>query len=225
MTLRSAVGRGFCFARYHCRVASYRPAGERVAHAVGDWVERWLSAERFATYLAAAGGDRGRALRLYEWNVQVGGALFHDLAHPRSPLFAPTGARHDANVRFREQLAEARRAAAQSASGGVRHGDVVAQLPFGFWRFLGAKAHEKALWVPYLHTAFPPGTDRRADVDEPLVRLHRVRNRIAHHEPLLKVNLTARLHDVVTLAGRLDPELGRYVATWSTTARCVASRP
>lgn len=47
----------------------------------GPWVERWLSPERFATYLRAANGDRGRALALYEWNARVGAALLHDLGH------------------------------------------------------------------------------------------------------------------------------------------------
>ena len=32
-----------------------------------EWAERWLSLERLAPYLAACGGDIGRALELYEW--------------------------------------------------------------------------------------------------------------------------------------------------------------
>ena len=38
----------------------------------GPWVEAWLSAPRFAVYLAAASADRDRALALYEWNAQLG---------------------------------------------------------------------------------------------------------------------------------------------------------
>lgn len=47
----------------------------------GAWVESWLSAPRFAVYLAAADGDRLRALRLYEWNAAVSAALQDDLSH------------------------------------------------------------------------------------------------------------------------------------------------
>lgn len=47
----------------------------------GSWVEAWLSAPRFAVYLTATGGDRARALALYEWNAQLSAALLHDLAH------------------------------------------------------------------------------------------------------------------------------------------------
>ncbi len=47
----------------------------------GVWVESWLSAPRFAVYLADAGGDRRRALRLYEWNAAVSAAFLRDLSH------------------------------------------------------------------------------------------------------------------------------------------------
>ena len=47
----------------------------------GPWVEEWLSTSRFSTYLTAAGGRRGVALDLYEWNCRTGGALLRDLAH------------------------------------------------------------------------------------------------------------------------------------------------
>ena len=45
------------------------------------WVEQWLSAERWETYKSAAQEDSGLALRLYEWNTQLAGAIMHDVAH------------------------------------------------------------------------------------------------------------------------------------------------
>lgn len=147
-----------------------------------------------------------------------------------SPLFAPlTQSRPtgpvDVNERFRQQLADARANAAKSVGHPPTHGDVVAQLSFGFWRYLGSKAHEKRLWVPLLHRAFPPGTSRRDDVDARLTRLNKVRNRVAHHEPLLRVDLSGRVDDVVMLAALLDPEIGRYIASMSTVAAHVSRRP
>ena len=47
----------------------------------GPWVEAWLSAPRYAVYLAAVGGDRQLGLDLYEWNAVVSAAFLHDLAH------------------------------------------------------------------------------------------------------------------------------------------------
>ena len=45
-------------------------------------------------------------------------------------------------------------------------------------------AHEKTIWVPYLHTAYPFKTDRRK-IHQTLYELREFRNRVAHHEPLL----------------------------------------
>lgn len=57
------------------------------------WIDEWLSAGRFATYISAAGGDRGRALALYEWNAQLSAAFLHDLAISRSVCATPAIAR------------------------------------------------------------------------------------------------------------------------------------
>lgn len=97
---------------------------------------------------------------------------------------AANGAPYDAN-QPREQIARARSGASHTAP----PGKVIAALMFGFWRYLSTSAHEVPLWRPYLHHGFLPGTSRRA-VDGPIVRLHKLRNRVAHQEPLLAQNLT-----------------------------------
>lgn len=218
----------------------------------GAWLERWLSAPRLATYLSAAGQDRRLALELYEWNTAVSAAILHDLAHvevavrnahdaalttgappgaahwtqqptryfPPALKTAKDGSVHDANQRPREQVAAAIRAAGRSAL----PGKVIAELTFGFWRYLTISARETTLWLPYLRHGFVPGTGRRA-VDVPMDRLHLLRNRVAHHEPLLTANLDVRYMDTVTLAGRISPDLGAYVSAHSSWPAVVAQRP
>lgn len=44
-----------------------------------DELETALSPERFATYLAATDGDRGRAVRLYTWNTAASAAFYGPL--------------------------------------------------------------------------------------------------------------------------------------------------
>jgi hypothetical protein len=218
----------------------------------GRWVEAWLSAPRFAVYLAAASGDRARGLTLYEWNAQFSAALLHDLAHLEvglrnaydvalstrwpgpphwtlagntvfAPLYRRRGRRHvDVNDRPRESL---RHAIANAGGPTAPPGKVVAELMFGFWRYLSSAAHEKTLWVPALHRAFPPGTDRAAHVDGPVGRLHDLRNRVAHHEPLLTTDVAGRLSDLTGVAARLDPHLGQHVQATSTVSSLLATRP
>ena len=218
----------------------------------GRWVEASLSVPRFAVYLAATGGDRDWALALYEWNAQLSAALLHDLAHvevglrnaydvvlsarwPGPPhwtlagdtVFAPVyrtrGRRRvDVNAKLRESL---RHAIANAGGRTAPPGKIVAELMFGFWRYLGSAAHEKTLWVPALHRAFPPGTDRAAHVDGPAGRLHDLRNRVAHHEPLLTTDVAGRLADMVGLTARLNPQLGQHLRATSAVSDLLATRP
>lgn len=228
------------------------PASPPSLPPAGPWVEAWLSATRFAVYLTATGADRARALALYEWNAQLSAALLHDLAHlevglrnaydtalsahwPGPPHWTLAGntvfppvyrtrdrRRVDVNEKQRESL---RHAIANAGGPAVPPGKIVAELRFGFWRYLSSAAHEKTLWVPALHRAFPPGTDRAAHVDGPVGRLHDLRNRVAHHEPLLAVDVAGRLADVMGLAARLEPELGRHVHATSAVSGLLAARP
>jgi hypothetical protein len=206
-----------------------------------------------ATYLTATAGDREAALQLYEWNAQVGAALLHDLGHIEiglrnaydtalgraatrschwlysadTVLFPPmtrarSGIRVDVNAKPRRQIADA-----IAAAGGqfAQPGKIIAELGFGFWRYLSSARHEKTLWVPYLHRAFPPGTNRRT-VDRRVGRLHEVRNRAAHHEPLFRIDLGQILsRDVVGLAELIDPALAVYVNATSTLPELLYLRP
>jgi hypothetical protein len=127
-------------------------------------------------------------------DAQISAALLHDLAHRY-------------NVRH----------ALPNAGGPTaRRGKIVAELLFSFGRYLSSAAHEKTLWVPARHRAFPRGTDRAAHVDGPVGRLHHLRDRVAHHEPLLTTNVAGRLSDLIGIAARLDPS---WVSTCAPPTR------
>lgn len=128
----------------------------------------------------------------------------------------------DVNARQRALLTKARQDAGGPAA---PPGKVIAELSLGFWRYLSVKSHEKALWVPYLHHAFPAGTDRARDIDSRVHRLHTLRNRVAHHEPLLGVNLPARLADITDLATLINPDLGGYITATTLIPQAIALRP
>lgn len=222
------------------------------APAAGPWVVRWLSADRLRPHLTATGDEPEAALRLYEWNASVSAAMMHDLGHlevalrnaydrairsvwtgpghwtrHRHQLFAPEMRRRkgvfvDINRRPRAALAQAiENAGGQTAP----PGKAIAELMFGFWRYLTSKAHEKSLWVPYLHHAFPRGTDRQRDVDQRVGRLHELRNRAVHHEPLLSADLQGGCRDLLAGAELLDVNLHGFILATSTVTQLLAARP
>jgi hypothetical protein len=77
-------------------------------------------------------------------------------------------------------IADARR----TAGTGAPVGKVIAELTFGFWPSLISK-HFHPLWSASLHKAFPYAHAPRRAVHLRLEVIRRLRNRIAHHEPIL----------------------------------------
>jgi hypothetical protein len=59
----------------------------------------------------------------------------------------------------------------------------VSNLTLGFWAHMTDRSHERDLWIPYLHRAWPAGTDRAA-VARGVGAVNAVRNRAVHHERL-----------------------------------------
>ncbi|MFE7779265.1 hypothetical protein ACFU5O_36460 [Streptomyces sp. NPDC057445] len=154
----------------------------------------------------------------------------HWLDDPASPLRAPLmrtkkgglrGMRRvDINDKTRKAIDNARaRYGAQAPPG-----KIIAELTLGVWRYLSTSAHEKTLWVPHLHRAFPPGT-RRAAVDRAIGDLHELRNRAAHWEPLLAAPVARRMNDLLMVTGLLSPDLAVYIQHSSQVTALLATRP
>ena len=90
------------------------------------------------------------------------------------------------------------------------HGEVVAELSFGFWRYLVASRYLTALWIPGAHAAFPHGPAdlrvRRSQVDRRLHNLMIFANRAAHHEPIHRRDLARDFRDAVDVSGWVHPQ-------------------
>ena len=144
-------------------------------------VARRLTRDRLDSYLQAVGGSVAAAIDLYDWNTRAGSALHEDLGR-FEVLFR--NAIDDALVRHgsakgwqnpwyrqghlfqgrqsyrtRADISEARRRATRRGRTEA-HGKVIAELGFGFWRYLCGSQYLTSLWVPALASAFA-GTHRR----------------------------------------------------------------
>lgn len=114
-----------------------------------------LSQERLAPYLHATNGDLTGAVRLYEWNLAVSGALYEALSILevvlRNALSTQLAIHHgnlaghwyDDPLDLLSDLAHEDIAIARRRARKLRHretpGRVIAELNFGFWKFLLAK--------------------------------------------------------------------------------------
>lgn len=222
------------------------------------WVDNWLSAGRFGTYLTATNGARPRALELYEWNTRLSADFLHDLSHleiclrnayDRALLPAtvageshwtepatimhlfPAAQRWDPRLQQnvdtndvpRKKIEQARKEASRPSNNPPLAGKVIAETMFGFWTYLTSDAHEKTIWVPYLHKVFPIGTDRRL-VHRSLSNLNNFRNRVAHHEPIL-VGSEDRRRQIIHMVRLLSPDVLRHIKQHSEVSSILAARP
>jgi hypothetical protein len=166
-------------------------------------LQRRLSAQRLGGYVDATAGDLDAAIKLYEWNCAISAALFEVLGDVEIIV---RNALHDALTAWhacgpfagewydnehgllapqaRDDVASALLRLKRSRKP-VSPGAVVAELNFGFWRFLLTKKYASTLWSVIGKTAFPAMDHGRPQAFRArMARLHDLRNRIAHHEPI-----------------------------------------
>lgn len=204
-----------------------------------------ITRDRLSSYLTAASGDLGRALALYDWNTRASAAVLATSAMVevivRNTLdaslqrwadqrragrdwldAAPLAAQGEADV------IKARERATRRGRASEVHGKVVAELSFGFWRYLLASRYLTALWIPGAHAAFPNGPAdlrvRREQVERRLHNLMIVRNRAAHHEPIHRRDLARDFRDGVTVAGWVHPQGAVWLRARSDLLRIAAER-
>ena len=124
-----------------------------------------------------------------------------------------------------EQIKAARRALSQKGKP-LTEGRIVAELSFGFWRFLLSKRYQNTLWAPHLRKAFPGmRPQRREMVYKHVEALLTLRNRIAHHEPIHRFPL-ADLHAAMLLVTSwIDPGMSNWLANLSRVPSVLAAKP
>ncbi len=158
-------------------------------------IERAVSRERLKRYLVATSQDLERAVSLYEQNVALSEMTF-GLLHGLE--VAIRNSMHDQlSLHFKtprwfnaaplSNYSQDKIAAAIRDAGGptASPGKVVAELMFGFWTDLAAQRYHWTLWQPCLSVAFPHVKLARPIIHRRLEDIRWLRNRVAHHEPIL----------------------------------------
>ncbi len=230
-----------------------------------DDLERLISPARFATFVDLASGDRDTAAHLYAWTGELAGALFTDYrqlevmfrnqvdralsVYARSvdptvttwldDSWLPPGA-NGWDTGAQAALKTARRNARGRKPS---HDGVVAELTFGFWRYIIGGRYEEAFWLPALDAAFTgiPGAaavDRRRTLEQAMINLNKLRNRLAHHEPICKpttrqgpggIQLTLSVDDVYNdlrnVVHWTDPGISTELLAQSRVPHLLSSSP
>lgn len=196
-------------------------------------------APRIAPFLSSADGDGALALELYAWNAQMSGAALEQISHLEVLLRNAIDAQlsistsekdrgipwfllppyYDAQAEAIDRVRERLR-----PLGKETRDQVVAHLSFGFWSgWVGAKYEE--LWRKSLRFAFPNGSGQRKEVSGLVEQIRKFRNRIAHHDSLLNVDIGFEMEAVFTLASIISPDVAQWMKTVDRTKEVGIQKP
>jgi hypothetical protein len=110
----------------------------------------------------------------------------------------------------------------EAADTGSGHRRVVV----GFWRFT-ARGYWTSIWR-YLNHAFPhaPGVPHAADLDRKLDAIIKLRNCIAHHEPLGPVGPSCRqVEQILEIGAWISPDMADWWRDRTSVREALACRP
>ena len=108
---------------------------------------------------------------------------------------------------------------------GESPGRVIAELNFGFRKFLLARRYEATLWTGYLRHAFPNLHPQSwAAVYRSLDTLHTLRNRIAHHEPIHNRDLTDDMRTIYRVLDWIDSDIRIWAISLSRLQPLLSAR-
>src|SRR5260221_14717143 len=192
-----------------------------------DELEAALSLERFGRYVKWASGDKNRALELYTLNSSLSESLYVPLQALELALrnrihnvmkecyserwFECQEFVMEERNRKQVEVAKSDLEREKPGSSGISS-KVVAALTFSFWTSMVGAAYEE-LWRKTLF-AIAKGSDGRPlprkALSSPLTQIRLLRNRIAHHKPILYWRLPHYFDVAMDLTRYLSPP----VATW-----------
>ncbi|MEN9873284.1 MAG: hypothetical protein RL186_181 [Pseudomonadota bacterium] len=201
-----------------------------------------LSSDRFTTYLDAAGRNPERALQLYAWNARVGEAFYipcqaveiglrNRINHA---LIAQFGADWWNNERFLKMADKPRNNDLVLVQKRIENrrlplvtGQIVAGLSFGFWAGMLQARYNPDVWSRQLRKSFPqlPAHIDRKTLSDSILHLLELRNRISHHEPLIRRDLLQDHSRAMQVLNWLCPTKAAWLKPYCRAPIIVREKP
>jgi hypothetical protein len=115
----------------------------------------------------------------------------------------------------------------------MRHqttGKVIADLKFAFWQHLFTARHDVRLWNAHITAAFPHAlpvstANLRLRIFNDLDTIRQLRNRVAHHEPVIARNLLDDLNQMIDLIELRCKPTSLWVTALEDVTQTLAERP
>lgn len=198
-------------------------------------LEQTISRERLEKYFRDQGNDLDRALTLYERNIQLCEAIYVPLQalevclrnkvhRQMSSVYGPAWLTDPTAAPLNGFSRSLVNQAVGDIDGPLTPGKIVAELKFAFWVGLMGPHYDESLWRRALHVCFRNGGGKkRARVHGRFNAIRRLRNRVAHHEPIYHKPI-GQLHDEILEAiGWMCTDTQAWTAHHSRVAKVLDS--
>lgn len=203
-------------------------------------VAKHLSESRLAPYLRHADGDLDKALELYKWSTRMSMSMFGLISHLevmlRNAMDAalsnefrdnecgiPWFLRNPPTTTAMSDAVDVVRDRLRGQNKDTRH-QIIASMSFGFWTGMVGPKYED-LWRTTLHKAFPGSSGKRKDVMKELESLRKIRNRIAHHDSMLNVDVPFEVRRIHRVAEFLGDDVSQWLKGSDQTTEIYKDRP
>ena len=204
-----------------------------------------LTLERMYRYLNTAKNDKRVAMSLYMYNAKISAAMLSDIhflevalrnkfsavlsAHfvnnglpwyddPAFQAIVSQPKNGRPNTRTIKAITGAQKSILKNLpiNATITPGKLVAELTFGFWHTLANPDLEHTLWVPVLSKCFGTKAPQRATFNAQLETIRQIRNRVAHHEPIIHLTLEQKHKDLIDATTLLCPSTVQLLKDTST---------
>lgn len=193
-------------------------------------LEKGLSYERLTRYTRITNGDPERRLRLYLWNTELCAALYlpvqglevvlrNALHEELAKVYGVDWFNHAGLPLAHVQSTMLKEVQARLKKQGksIKPASIVAELSLGFWVALLGKDYDATLWRTCLYKAFVnrPTPFKRKSIHRDLEVIRYLRNRIAHHEPILRPDLQKVHGRILVAVNWFSTEFSGWMASHS----------
>ncbi len=207
-----------------------------------DSLENSISTNRLSAYLLKSLSDKEKALKLYAWNTAISSELYSPLQGLeitlRNAIHRELSKKYSENwfdntdiplIHITKNKVQFAKDSLNRQNKYLHPSNIISELSFGFWVTLtgsGEKGsyHDK-LWTPAINKSFPNIKKKRTEIHKELGYLLKLRNRIAHHEPIFGRHLQRDYERVIEVIGWICPDTASWVEHHNLFDEVMSKKP
>lgn len=195
-----------------------------------------LSTARFSPYRIAAGYDDDYAFKLYLYNARLAKSLLFPihilevvLRNKINSILSEKFSSdwhldHNFNkILTAESFGSLQKSMSKVQDRGIE--DVVAALSFDFWSNLFRPEYDRPIWQSGIKKLLINSEHTRATFSKIIIEINRLRNRIAHHEPIHHMDVSGVHSKILTSISLMNVETGSWVKHFSTVNQTLRTKP